>query len=155
MKSGAGETSIHATVVAVGEAGVLIRGASGSGKSRLAQALIAEGAARGLFAMLVADDRAKLTAVSGRALARPLASNAGLIEERGTGLLKVEHEPAVVVRCVIDLDPPSPGESGDRLPEEADGRAELLGVSLPRLRLARDISPREGAARVLSRLERE
>ena len=48
---------IHATVVLVGEAGVLIRGASGSGKSALALALMSEAGRRGLFARLVGDDR--------------------------------------------------------------------------------------------------
>src|SRR5579885_12565 len=44
---------LHATAAVVGEAGVLIRGPSGSGKSSLAFALIAAAKASGLFARLI------------------------------------------------------------------------------------------------------
>src|SRR5579872_1976133 len=57
-------SSIHASAVLVGTRAVLIRGPSGSGKSRLALELIqAKSAAP--FARLVADDRAYLEAAHG------------------------------------------------------------------------------------------
>lgn len=52
---------VHGTAAVVGEAGVLIRGASGAGKSSLALALVDAAAARGLFARLVGDDRISCT----------------------------------------------------------------------------------------------
>ncbi len=143
----------HGAVVAIGEFGVLARGASGSGKSRLAQALIAEGVSRRLFARLVADDRAQLNVRGGRVIARPHAAIAGLIEERGAGLLRLEYEPAVVLHCVVDLDAEADAPA-PRLPEPHEITQDLLGVTLARVRLRRDISPPEGAQRVLGRLFR-
>jgi HPr kinase/phosphorylase len=149
------ETSVHASMIVVGESGILIRGRSGTGKSRLAQALIAEGSARGVFARLVADDRVRLLVVAGRVVARAPKAIAGMIEERGTGLLEVEHETAVVVRCLVDLDPPDiPEARHARMPDAEETRDELDGVSIARIRLDRDISPGEGAMRVLRLVSR-
>ena len=147
--------SLHATIVAIGEAGVLVRGGSGAGKSRLARALIAEGVARGLFARLVADDRVWLSVAAGRIIARAPPQIAGLIEERGTGLLAVAHEGAANVRCIVDLDiVDTPDGRPPRLPEAGDEADAIEGVSIPRIRLARDVGPMEGALRVLNRLSR-
>ena len=54
--------TIHACALVIGETGVLIRGASGAGKSSLVLALLEAAAAKGLFARLVADDRVALRA---------------------------------------------------------------------------------------------
>ncbi|MGJ3262303.1 MAG: HPr kinase/phosphorylase [Salinarimonas sp.] len=121
--------TVHATCVLLGEAGVLIRGASGAGKSRLALDLLEAARARGLFARLVGDDRIRLDARHGRLVARPHPAIAGLIERRGIGLLARPHAPAAVVRLVIDLVPEPP----PRLPEAAAGEATILRVRLPRL----------------------
>jgi len=60
------------SAVLVGAKAVLIRGPSGSGKSRLAFALLQAAQAGQLpFARLVADDRALVEAVNGRLLVRP------------------------------------------------------------------------------------
>ncbi len=147
--------SIHATMVAVGESAVLLRGRSGAGKSRLAQALIGEALALGLFARLVADDRVLISVRGGRVIARSPHAIAGLIEERGSGLLRVAHEPAAVARCVVDLGPiDASGDRPARMPEEADNMVEIAGVGLPRLRLDRDVQPIDAARRVLARLAR-
>jgi hypothetical protein len=58
--------TIHASAVLVGHRGILIRGPSGSGKSRLALALLQSAGAG--FARLVGDDRIHLEAVHGRLL---------------------------------------------------------------------------------------
>ena len=138
---------VHATCVVIGEAGALIRGASGAGKSRLAQALIAEGAARGLFARLVADDRVALSLRHGRVIARPHWRAAGLIEERGAGVMRQAHEPAVVLRLVVDC-----AVEIERCPAAEALRADIRGVDLPRVALARCVEPTEGARRILARL---
>ncbi|MFL4983414.1 MAG: HPr kinase/phosphorylase, partial [Xanthobacteraceae bacterium] len=106
-KSDSGGTepaSIHASAVLVGARAILIRGAAGSGKSRLALALI-EAAETGLlrFARLVADDRTHVQAVHGRLLARPAEMLAGLIEVRGLGVRRLPFEPLAVVGLVVDL----------------------------------------------------
>ena len=122
-----GHETIHASACVVGEAGVLVRGPSGSGKSALVHHLIEAGRDRGLFVRLVADDRVALTARNGRVLARPVFPLAGLLELRGIGIARLPFEAAAVVRLVVDL------ETGqrDRLPGPADLSTELLGTCVP------------------------
>ncbi|MCR4523244.1 MULTISPECIES: HPr kinase/phosphorylase [Bosea] len=124
-------TRVHATVVAVGEAGILIRGASGSGKSTLALALITLAAQAGRFARLVADDRVELAATGGRLVARPVAPLEGIIERRGLGLTPEPHTGAVVIRLIVDLGADEPA----RMPEPEDLVDSLAGIDLPRLRM--------------------
>lgn len=121
---------MHATCVAIGEAGVLIRGASGSGKSRLARRLIEEGARAELFARLVSDDRTLLECRSGRLLARPHPAIAGRLEMRGLGIGEAAFEGAVRLSLIVDIAP-----GGPRMPVAADETAEILGVELPRIRI--------------------
>ncbi len=124
--------TIHASAVLVGARAVLIRGPSGSGKSRLALDLLA--AARGgalRFARLVGDDRVHVEAAHGRLLVRPAAALAGLIELRGAGILKVPYEPSAVVGLVVDL-----AAAAERLPDGERQRTELAGIALARLAVA-------------------
>ena len=66
------ESTVHASAVLVGARAVLIRGPSGSGKSRLALELIEAGhAGRLRFARLVADDRVHLEAAGGQIAGAP------------------------------------------------------------------------------------
>ncbi|KPF73233.1 hypothetical protein IP69_00205 [Bosea sp. AAP35] len=125
----AGDSAIHATTVAIGEAGVLIRGASGAGKSVLALALIGQAQIAGRFARLVADDRTSLWTGGGRLLARPVPPLEGLVERRGLGLTPQPHLPAVVVRLIVDLS----GVEPPRMPEPEDLLDRLAGIDLPRL----------------------
>lgn len=119
--------SIHATCVLLGARGVLIRGPSGSGKSRLALRLL-QAAERGRlrFARLVSDDRTLVSAVNGRLLARPVPQLAGMIEIRGSGIRQLPHEAMAVVALVVDLATP-----GERLPR--DTIVEVEGIKLDRL----------------------
>lgn len=123
--------TIHASCVLVGEAGILIRGPSGSGKSSLARALVAEARHAGRFAALVADDRVRLMARHGRLIAEVPEAIAGAIEIRGIGIVNVDFERTCVVRLVVDCEPEYP----ERMPAEADTKDTLCGVFLPRLRL--------------------
>ena len=130
--------SIHASAVLVGAHAVLIQGPSGSGKSRLALALL-HAATQGLlpFARLVADDRAHVEAVHGRLLVRPAEALAGLIEVRGLGIRRVPHEPLAQVEVLVDLGL----LDAERLPVQARTRAVLEGVALPRLAVAAGTDP--------------
>lgn len=130
MPSIPAETRLHATTVAIGEAGVLIRGAAGSGKSSLALALIALTRGSGRFARLVADDRSAVRRHADRLLARPVAPLEGLIERRGLGLTPEPHLDAVVLRLVVDI-----VEAPERMPEPEDMVERLLEIDLPRLRV--------------------
>ncbi|CAM5213334.1 hypothetical protein ARD30_06800 [Bosea thiooxidans] len=123
---------IHATAITVGEAGILIRGASGSGKSSLALALIGLARQSGRFARLVADDRVAVSAAGERLLARPVAPLEGIVERRGLGLTPEPFTGAAVVRLAVDLI----GEEPVRMPEPEDLVDSLAGVDLPRLRVA-------------------
>ena len=118
----------HASAVLAGARAVLIRGAAGSGKSRLALAII-DAAQTGLlpFARLVGDDRVHLSACHGRLLVAPAEALVGCIEVRGLGIRRLEHEPAAVVGHVVDL----AAADAERLP--AAGDCEICGVRLPRL----------------------
>ncbi|MCK0195895.1 HPr kinase/phosphatase C-terminal domain-containing protein [Ancylobacter sp. 6x-1] len=123
--------SIHASCVAVGEAGVLIRGPSGAGKSHLAFALILAGRSGVLLpTLLVADDRVLLDVAGARVMARPVPSLAGLIEVRGAGVRRIDHRDAVRLELVVDL----AAEDAERMPR-ADLAADLCGLRLPRLAL--------------------
>lgn len=122
--------TVHAGCVTVGEAGILIRGASGAGKSSLARELLLHACKRNLFAVLVSDDRTRLEARHGRLIARPVPDIAGHLEVRGVGIVHQAFEPSAVLRLVVDL---SAGEP-ERCPEGDDRFVTLCGVVLPRLR---------------------
>jgi serine kinase of HPr protein (carbohydrate metabolism regulator) len=139
---------LHATAVAIAEGAVLIRGASGAGKSQLALALMAEARRRGLFTGLIGDDRVAIQLAGGRLLARGHPALRGCIEERGTGILLENPEATGLIRCVVDL-----CESPERLPQEEQRQTLLQGVCLPRLMLWTGCHPQEGARRVLTFLK--
>ena len=142
--------SIHATAVLIGEAGVIIRGRSGAGKSALALALIAAARRRGLFARLVGDDRLRLSARHGRLLIAGHPAVAGWIERRGQGVEAMEHEIAAVARLAVDL--VAAGEAAPRLPDEKERRISLLGIEMARMALAARGSAEDQAEAVLARL---
>ena len=127
-------STIHATTILIGEAGILLRGDSGSGKSSLARQVLQDAEARGLFARLVADDRTRIEQRHGRLVARALEATGGLIEVRGVGIVRRPAEPAVVVRVVVDLTAHEP----ERMPGEADRHTTLCGVVIRRIRARRD-----------------
>jgi serine kinase of HPr protein (carbohydrate metabolism regulator) len=124
--------TIHATAVLTGAKALLIRGAPGSGKSRLALRLIQTLP----FARLVGDDRVHLEAQAGRLLVRPAETLAGLLEVRGLGIQRVPYERVAVVGRVLDLVP-----AADRLPEPGNLEAIVSGIALPRLTLPADADP--------------
>lgn len=121
----------HATCVVLGEDGVLLRGASGSGKSRLAEALIRTFGGGSGFARLVGDDRIHLVARHGRLMASGHPRTLGQLELRGLGIVHMPVEPMVCVRLVVDL---AQGPVA-RLPETCDQQTTLAGVDLPLLQL--------------------
>jgi serine kinase of HPr protein (carbohydrate metabolism regulator) len=114
--------TVHATCVAIGRIGVLIRGRSGSGKSDLALRLL-DGGAR-----LVADDRVGLERDGDRLVARPPRELAGLLEVRGLGIVRLAHRASATVGLVVDLD-----IAPDRLPRRRS--CVVAGVRLPWLAL--------------------
>lgn len=86
----------HGSAAARGDAGVLLLGPPGTGKSRLLLRLLDRGF------ILVADDQVELDGV----IARPAPSLRGLVEARGLGLLRVPFLPeAHLVLCVVCAPP--------------------------------------------------
>lgn len=118
---------VHATAIAIGAAGILISGRSKSGKSHLAEALLALARAHGLEAFLVGDDRIGLIAEASGLVAMPHPAIAGLIERRGTGIFVVPHRAEVRVALEIALDANGPAEP------ETDRAQRLPGFFLLRL----------------------
>ncbi|GJD72377.1 HPr kinase/phosphorylase [Methylobacterium goesingense] len=124
---------VHASCVAVDGAGILIRGASGSGKSSLALLLLDRvDAARG-NAGLVGDDRVGLTREGERILARPHPALGSRIEVRGLGLVPAAKTLTdAPVHLVVDL-----VEACPRLPDAPMQGVTLLGFARPGLVLDR------------------
>ncbi len=125
--------TIHASAVLVGPKAVLIRGPSGSGKSRLGGDLL-QAAQQGAlpFARLVVDDRALVEAQAGRLLVRPPPALAGIVEIHGLGIRQVIFEPVAVVGLVVDL----AAKDADRIPPTTAENTTISGVILPRLAIA-------------------
>ena len=89
---------LHATAVTVAGRGLLIRGASGSGKSGLALEMMARGAT------LVADDRVIVSLRDNTLWLAPPAPLTGMIEARGLGLLYADISGPAPLTAVLDLD---------------------------------------------------
>lgn len=111
---------VHATALAIGQAGFLISGRSKAGKSHLAEALIALARTDGYRGLLVGDDRVGLVAEGGFIHVLPHPAIAGLIERRGTGIVTVAHQAEAQLLLEIALEPGGPVEpardSVERLP---------------------------------------
>ena len=112
----------HATCVAFENDGILICGASGTGKSALALQLMALGAT------LVADDQVGLHVDGNALIATCPASIVGRIEARGVGILNAESRTQAEVALVVDLDQ----REDKRLPDRHD--ITILGCVIPLLR---------------------
>lgn len=110
----------HASCVSIGGAGVLLRGASGAGKSDVALRLIDGGA------LLVADDQVHLARVGEQLVASAPARLSGLIEVRGLGIYRFPPLASCAVSVIIDL---VGREAVERMPEAAF--TDCLGVRLP------------------------
>ncbi|MAA99249.1 MAG: serine/threonine protein kinase [Stappia sp.] len=143
-----GGTNVHASCVLIGASGVLLRGGSGAGKSRLGDLLVLQARAEGRFAAHVADDRVELAVAHGRVVATAPHMLSGLWERRGEGICRVEVEPRALLRLVVDLENASEIE---RMPDEEAMGETLLGVRLPRLVLA-GAEPHLAALRILTGL---
>ncbi|WP_041321180.1 HPr kinase/phosphorylase [Hyphomicrobium denitrificans] len=128
---------IHATAIAVGGRGVLIRGPSGAGKSDLALRCLAFGPSTLLrdTVKLVADDQVILRNDRSRTLHRLIASAPatlrGKIEVRGVGILEVAVEDEAEIALVADLARESPVE---RYPDPWP-MIVISGVEIPLIRL--------------------
>ncbi|NVN44649.1 hypothetical protein HW537_12150 [Asaia siamensis] len=97
--------SLHASCASWEGLGVLLTGASGSGKSSLLLRLVESGFA------LVGDDQIVLQ----RTIARPAPALAGLIEVRGLGIVQMPYLPEAAIVLRVELGRNTPIQ---RLPEK-------------------------------------
>ena len=128
------DATIHASAVLVGNHAVLIRGPSGSGKSRLAFDLILAGRG-GIIppTLLIGDDRVHLSAADGAVVVRPAETLAGLLEVRGLGIRKVPFAGQGPVNVVVDLD----ADDSARLPAATSLEAMINGIKCQRIPVGR------------------
>jgi len=124
--------AIHATAVAIGGLGLVIRGPSRAGKSTLALALIAA-STPALPVTLIGDDRVILSHSGEGVHVAPHPRIAGLIEKRGAGILAMPHAETAPVGGVVDL----PAASTVSRDIEGDiallRRCDLMGANFPSL----------------------
>ena len=126
----AASPTIHASAVLVGDRAVLIRGPSGSGKSRLAFDLLMAGRANQIApATLVGDDRVHLLVNDGGLVVRPAPALTGLIEIRGLGIRCCPFVSEARVGLVVDLD----AVDAERLPPPGALVVKLNGILVPRI----------------------
>lgn len=111
---------LHASCLLVEGKGLLISGASGSGKSSLCAQLIQQGA------KLVADDQVLLFHEMGQLMARAPEALQGKLELYGIGVLDVPY----VLRAPVQLELRCV-DAIERMPEE--GASQYGGVKIPLL----------------------
>jgi serine kinase of HPr protein (carbohydrate metabolism regulator) len=126
-------TNIHGTAIVVGTTGLLFLGVSGVGKSSLAFACLASAKQLGMFSALVADDRVLLTKTNDVVFAECPASIAGLIEIRGTGILRIPSVSSAKIDFAV-----LPGDplTSERLPPDEEQIAVTDCITLPAIRLS-------------------
>ena len=113
--------TVHATCVALGGRGILLRGAPGAGKTGLALRLITEAGAA-----LVADDGVALSADEGGVWAHAPAPLPDGAEARGVGFVRPPRGEGAPLGLVVEV---TPG-AATRLPDP--DHTEVLGHTLPR-----------------------
>jgi len=130
--------SVHASAVCVGEQAILIRGASGAGKSRLALYLILAGRTGAIAATkLIGDDRVRLDTRNSRVWVSGVPELEGMIEIRGLGIRRCDFTPEAQVALVVDL----AASDAERLPPPERLRTLISGIELPRIPVAAGDNP--------------
>lgn len=127
-------TRFHATCIAVGPDGVLLRGPPGAGKSDLALRLIGTPPPEGEpAARLLSDDQVIVKRVADRLVARAPESIAGLMEIRGVGICRVPSADEARIVLLVDL---VAREAVVRLPPDPLPTEDILGLPVPKAQLA-------------------
>lgn len=128
-----GAPNIHATAIAVGNKGLLFVGPSGIGKSAMAFTCLSIARRAGAFAALVADDQVFLHRSDEKVIATCPTSIAGMMEIRGSGIVRMEHVPSMSIDLAIRV--VSLADTERLPPESEDLNLEQIGL-LPMVRIA-------------------
>ncbi|WP_112942599.1 MULTISPECIES: HPr kinase/phosphorylase [unclassified Rhizobium] len=124
--------NIHATAIVVGKTGLLFMGPSGWGKSMLAFACLTEAHRIRIDAALVADDQVMISARNNMAIATCLPSIQGMIELRGTGIVRLPFISEAPMHYAVL---PGHATGADRVPPEGETTVVSQGLTLPVIRL--------------------
>jgi HPr kinase/phosphorylase len=116
------QKTLHASCVLIQTDGVLILGASGSGKSSLALRLM------GLGGRLIADDQTTLTYHNDQIIATCPGTIKGKIEARGVGIINVNSEKCAQISIIVHMG----STAKERMPKNET--YNLFGVDLPLIR---------------------
>ena len=143
----------HGTCISFGDAGVLLLGPPGSGKSDLALRLIDQSGSgiSGVMkrSQLVADDQVIVRRQKERLVASAPPSIAGLIEIRGLGPVSLPYLREIELALAVRL---AANPTIERLPELENNRWVILGVSLPMIEI--DAASASAPARIRAALDR-
>jgi serine kinase of HPr protein (carbohydrate metabolism regulator) len=124
---------VYGTCVALGTRAVLLRGASGAGKSDLALRFLALSGDGGEEPRLVADDQVFITTDgSGTLVASAPPSIAGKIEVRGLGVVEVPVLAEAHLALVCDLVGPN---EVPRMPPQPWERTVIAGIPVTLIKL--------------------
>lgn len=107
--------NVHGTAISVGGRGLIFIGPSGIGKSMMAFNCLTIARRAGVSSALIADDQVFLTPQEDRIIATCPPSIAGLMELRGSGIVKMDHVQSVALDLAVQ---PVSGPGAERLPPE-------------------------------------
>ncbi len=125
------------------DAGILLLGESGAGKSDVALRMIELGA------LLVSDDRTELFVHNGALVARPPASLAGLLEIFGMGIMRMQYTASADIGLAVALQHGKPERLPRRETFQPPRELHLPSVILPPL-IRLDATEPSAVAKILA-----
>lgn len=123
----------HGTAVQINGKGILLRGASGSGKSSIAMRLLDNCILNNTSGFLIADDRVYLKSHNNVLYVSCPDNLHGLIEIRGLGIVTLNYLKEAKLDLVVDL---VPQEAFERYPHH-DAQTATLATTLGDVTIAR------------------
>lgn len=125
--------NVHGTAIVVGERGLIFLGPSGIGKSMMAFTCLTIARRAKAFSALIADDQVFLTQQEGRIVATCPPSITGLMELRGSGIVRIDNVQSAPLDLAVQLVSVSTAE---RIPHENEywqigdfGRLPLVRIA--------------------------
>lgn len=125
--------NIHATAIVVGTRGLIFVGPSGVGKTMMAFACLTAARRQGAASFLIADDQVFVSREDNRIVATCPPSIAGLMEIRGSGIVKMAYLEAAPIDLAVQV--VSMGAAERLPPENEQFEIGEIGV-LPLVRIA-------------------